>query len=101
MTDPVAGGLALDLVTRQPLFVRRVVADSVTDYAEAEDFDLLTYKMHEYLPVREDDTVYECVFVADIGAQSLHEWGGASTYDFPEGRLAVVPVWEAWEGDDE
>lgn len=37
MTEPVAGGLAFDLVTRQVLFVRRVVADDLAEYYEAEE----------------------------------------------------------------
>lgn len=102
MSDPVPGGLAVDLVTHQPLFVRTAVADTVAEYAEAEDFDLAGYKMHPFLPVREDDTVYECVFIGDLGVKSLHEWGDVKTYDLPRGRLATVPVWDAWqEADDE
>jgi hypothetical protein len=95
-TEPVAGGLAFDLVTRQPLFVRRQVADSLAEYYDAEGFDLGAYKTHPYLPVRPDDAVYECVFVSEITAESLHEWGDAKTYDYPRGRLAVVPVDLAW-----
>lgn len=95
-TEPVAGGLAFDLVTRQPLFVRRRVADDLATYYEEERFDLATYKMHPYLPVRADDAVFECVFVSEITAESLHDWGSANTYDYPAGRLAVVPVDESW-----
>lgn len=94
--QPTAGGLAFDLVTRQPLFVRQRIADSLGEYHEQEGFDLATYKMHPYLPVSADDAVYECVFISEITAESLHDWGSAKTYDYPEGRLAVVPVDEAW-----
>jgi len=83
-----AGDVALDLVTRQPLLVRRRVADDLAEYYEREEFDLLTYKQHAFLPVGIDDPVFECVFIADIG--DLHTEG--RSYDYPAGRLARVPV---------
>ncbi|MDS0280645.1 hypothetical protein [Haloarcula onubensis] len=92
-TDPIAGGIAFDLVTRQPLFVRQVVAPTVVEYYEREGFDLLGYKTHPYLPVRPDDTVYECVFITR-DAERAHKPG--DTYDFPRGRLMHVPVEQAW-----
>lgn len=97
MTAPVAGGLAVDLVTRQLLFVRREVADSLPAYYAAEDFDLLNYGPHPYLPVRIDDAVYECVYLDDTGPRDLDGFGDVTTYDFPRGRLAAVPVQEAWD----
>lgn len=96
MTDPVAGGLAFDLVTRQLLFVRRVVADDLAEYYDQEGFDLLNYNEHAYLPVTVDDAVFECVFIADVSADDLDSFGSAKTYDYPRGRLAAVPVQEAW-----
>jgi len=91
-TEPMAGGVAFDLVTRQPLFVRTKVADSLAEYYAAEGFGIATYKMHTYLPVRLDDAVYECVFLGDL--DGLHT--SRKTYDFPRGRLAHVPVENAW-----
>lgn len=99
-TEPMAGGLALDLVTRQPLLVRRVVAESLGEYYEAEGFDLGTYGVHPYLPVSADNRVLECVYISDITAESLGNFGNAKTYDFPAGRLAHVPVEEAWTGGE-
>jgi len=101
-TEPrlMAGGLALDLSTRQLLFVRQQVADDLLEYYEREGFDLLNYKSHPYLPVSIDDAVYECVFLSDVSAEELHTWGDASTYSYPAGRLAAVPVHEAWGGED-
>jgi len=96
-TEPIRGGIAIDLVTRQPLFVRRVVADTVVEYFEREGFNLLEYKSHPYLPVRADDTVYECVFVPR-SAEKAHNIGG--TYDYPRGRLMHVPVEGAWGDAD-
>lgn len=95
-TEPMEGGIAIDLVTRQVLFVRRKVADSLGEYHENTGFDLATYKTHPYLPVRPDDAVYECVFAGDL--DGLHT--ARNTYDYPRGRLAHVPVEQAWsEGE--
>ncbi|NHN40527.1 hypothetical protein G9C85_02595 [Halorubellus sp. JP-L1] len=101
-TEPMSGGIAFDLVTRQPLFVVREVADGLAEYHDEEDFDLLGYKTHPYLPVRADDTVYECVYLSDITIDGVHTWGDTQTYDFPRGRLAHVPIEQAWStgGDD-
>lgn len=93
-----AGAVAIDLVTRQPLFIRRQVADNLTEYYEENDFDLFSYKSHPYLPVRAEDRAFECVYIAH-DPQQAHNAG--KTYDFPEGRLMKVPVAEAWEDDDE
>lgn len=95
-TAPMPGGVALDLVTRQPLFIRQVVADDLAEYYEAEGFNLLTYKTHPYLPVRKTDRVFECVFIPGT-ADGAHKPG--KTYDYPEGRLLHLPVEQAW-GDE-
>jgi hypothetical protein len=101
-TEPVEGGIAFDLVTRQPLFVRRVVAPTLVEYYEREEFDLLNYDTHPYLPVSIDDRVFECVFISDITAESLSGFSSEKTYDYPKGRLAHVPVEQAWtSGGDE
>jgi len=97
-TDPMPGGVAFDLVTRQLLFVHERVADDLHEYHEREGFDLLSYKTHPYLPVSEDDAVFECVFIP-TSAEGAHKPG--NTYDYPEGRLMHVPVEQAWLGGDE
>lgn len=91
-TEPMAGGVAVDLVTRQPLFIREKKADSLSEYYEAEGFDLATYNEHPFLPVRPDDAVFECVFIE--GPKGGHNVG--RTYDYPRGRLMTVPVDLAW-----
>jgi hypothetical protein len=91
-TEPMAGDVAIDLVTRQVVFVHERVADTLEEYYEREGFDLATYKQHPWLPVRPDDAVFECVFVG--GVDDLHSPG--KTYDYPRGRLARVPVDLAW-----
>ena len=88
--------VAIDLVTRQPLFVVGVVADSLPEYYEAEGFDLLNYKSHPYLPVRVDDSVVKCVFVPR-SVEKSHKVG--KTYDYPVGRLARVPIEQAVDDD--
>lgn len=92
--EPETGGVAVDLVTRQPLFIRSIAADTVVEYYEQEEFDLLSYKTHPYLPVRMDDTVYNCVYITGNPEQA-HKIG--NEYAFPRGRLMTVPVW----GDDD
>ena len=97
-TDPVSGGVAIDIVTRQPVFVRQCTYDSLEAHYEAEGYDLATYKMHAFLPgVDTDNAVYECVYV-DGNPQNAHKPG--KTYDFPSARLMHLPVEQAW-GDME
>jgi hypothetical protein len=95
-TEPQPGGVAFDIVTRQPLYVLAIAADSLTAYYEREEFDLLSYKTHPYLPVRSDDTVYECVYIPTT-AEQAHRPG--KTYDMPRGRLMTVPVELAGDED--
>lgn len=90
------GDLAIDLVTRQPLYIVRCVASTLPAYYENEEFDLLTYKQHQYLPVRMDDPVFECVFVGDL--DDLHR--ERKTYSYPAGRLARVPIEQLAGGED-
>jgi hypothetical protein len=97
-TEPMPGGLALDLVTRQLLFIREQVAPDLEAYYEAESFDLATYGPHPFLPVALDDAVFECVYVSEVSVQGLDDWGSTKTYDFPAGRLAHVPAEMAWTG---
>lgn len=89
-----AGSIALDLVTRQPLFVHEQVADDLVEYYEREEFDLFSYKTHPYLPVSLDNRVFECVFISG-DPQQAHNAG--KCYDYPEGRLMKLPIAEAWD----
>jgi len=93
-TDPMAGGVAIDLVTQQPVFVRAEKYSDLKAHYEAEGYDLATYKMHPYLPgIDVDNSVFECVYL-DGNAQNAHK--PAKTYDFPEARLIHLPVEQAW-----
>ena len=98
-TEPVAGSLAIDVVTRQLLFVRSKVADDLSAYYEQEGLDLLTYGPHPWLPgVTIENAAYECYYVNDLSLDGIDDLGKRRDYDFPEGRLAVVPVEQAWNG---
>jgi len=92
------GDVALDLVTGQPVFVADVAAESVADHLEAEDFDLIAYKFHPYLPIQAEDAVFECVFIPTNGQDLIHRSKSAKTYDFPNGRLARIAVEEVTDG---
>jgi hypothetical protein len=92
-TEPVAGGVAIDLVKRKPVFIREKVADTLAEYYEAKGFDLATYNEHPFLPVRPDDAVFECVF---IGGSPDGAHRQSTTYDYPRGRLMTVPIDLAW-----
>ena len=98
-TEPVAGSLAIDVITRQLLFVRSKVADDLATYYEQEGFDLLTYGPHPWLPgVTAENAAYECYYVNDLSLDGIDDLGKRRDYDFPSGRLAVVPIEQAWNG---
>ena len=94
-TDPADGaGIAIDVITRQAVYVRQVAYDTCREHYHEEGYDLVTYKMHPYLPgIAPDNTVYECVYL-DGNPQNTHKVG--KTYDFPEARLMPYPVEQAW-----
>lgn len=92
--DPVEGGVAIDLVTRQPVYVHEKKYDSLEDHYEAEGYDLSTYKMHPYLPgINIFNAVYECVYI-DANPENAHK--EKKTYDFPQGRLMHLPLELPW-----
>ena len=93
-TEPLEGGIAIDIVTRQAVFVRQQVAETCEAYYDQEDFDLVTYKMHPWLPgIGPENAVYECSYI-DGNPQNAHKQG--RTYDFPEARLLHLPVELSW-----
>lgn len=93
-TEPMEGGIAIDIVTRQAVFVRKLTAETLDEYYQEEGFDLYTYKMHPYLPgIDVNNRVYECVYL-DGNPQNGHKIG--KTYNFPEARLMHYPVEQAW-----
>ena len=91
---PTEGGIVIDIVTRQAMFVREQVADDCAEYYDEEGFDLVTYKMHPWLPgIGPDNAVFECVYL-DGNPQNAHKPG--RTYAFPSARLMQFPVEMAW-----
>jgi len=93
--EPTVGGVAIDLVTRQAMFVKSRVADTCAEYYEQENFDLVTYKMHPWLPgISPNNAVYEAVYL-DGNPQNAHKPG--KTYAFPSARLMHFPAEMAWD----
>jgi hypothetical protein len=93
-TGPRPGGIAIDIVTRQAVYVRQQVAETCADYYEEENFDLVTYKMHPWLPgISPQNAVFECSYI-DGNPQNTHKQG--RTYDFPSARLMHLPVELSW-----
>ena len=94
-TRPLEGGVAIDLVTRQAVYIRRREYETCREHYEAEGFDLVTYKMHPWLPgIGPENAVYECVYL-DGNPQNAHKPG--KTYSFPEARLMALPLAMAWD----
>lgn len=87
--DLSEGDLAFDLVTRQLLLVKEEAAESIVEYYDMEGFDLASYKVHPWLPIRSTDPVFTCVFVPS-NVEDVHK--GGRDYDYPAGRLARVPT---------
>jgi hypothetical protein len=55
-TEPMAGGVAIDIVTRQAVFVRQRKYDDLEAHYGAEGYDLATYKMHPCSPASASTT---------------------------------------------
>lgn len=88
-SDIQPGDIVHDLTQNARMQVLEKVADSVAEHRESEGFDLSTYKSHPLLRVSDDDAVFKCVFLpGELGAPS-------GSYDFPESRLARIPIEEA------
>jgi hypothetical protein len=85
--DIKIGDVVHDLVEGGAMVVVDRPADSVADLREREDFDLAGYKAHPLLDVTDDDAVFTCVYIPSQPTASF-----SGTYDFPEARLARVPV---------
>lgn len=92
--EPMAGGIAIDIVTRQAMLVKGKVAETCREYYAEKGFDLVTYKMHPWLPgIGADNAVYEAVYL-DGNPQNAHKPG--KCYDFPAARLMHFPAEMAW-----
>jgi len=83
------GDVAHDLIKRGKVIVVEKAAATVEDYRRFEDFDLVEYQSHPLLDVTDEETVWTCVYLPD---EPKVDFSG--TYDFPESRLARIPVEE-------
>jgi hypothetical protein len=84
------GDVVIDLVERGKMLVVEQAAHSVKAHQQTEGYDIQTYKSHPLLDVADTEPVWTCVYLPD---KPTTEFSG--TYDFPESRLARVPVEEA------
>jgi hypothetical protein len=84
------GDVVIDLVERGKMVVVERAAHSVDAHRQTESYDISEYKSHPLLDVSDTEAVWTCVYVPD---KPSTEFSG--TYDFPESRLARVPVEEA------
>lgn len=91
------GDVVIDLIEGRPLYIHERKG-TAADVFEREAFDLTTYKTHPFLPISPTDDVFECVFLptkpADIPSKKK-----SSTYDYPRGRLARIPVEWLYDSD--
>lgn len=85
-----AGDVVIDLVERGKMAVVERAAETVAEHRATEDYDIATYKAHPLLDVSDDETVWTCVYLPDKPTASF-----SGTYDFPESRLARIPIEEA------
>ncbi|WP_135302625.1 hypothetical protein [Haloarcula amylovorans] len=86
------GDVVIDLVERGKMLVVERAATSVEEHRESENYDIADYKAHPLLDVSDDEAVWTCVYLPD---KPTTEFSGG--YDFPESRLARIPVEEARE----
>jgi len=98
--DLKPGDYAIDLVTRQLLFITDQPAESLVEYYDDEGFDLASYKQHAWLPVRSDDAVFTCVFVSTSVSDVHKAADSGKDYDYPAGRLAGPIPLEQVDSDD-
>lgn len=84
------GDVAIDLQDGAKLQVVARAADSVAAFRAEEGMDLAEYKSHPLFDVTDDEPVWTCVYLPGDVSTSFN-----GTYDFPDSRLARVPVEEA------
>lgn len=90
--DIKVGDVCHDLIERGKVQIVAKAADTVADYRDREEFDLADYKAHPLLRVPDDDTVWTAVYLPDKPTTTFN-----GSYDFPESRLARIPVENANE----
>ncbi|MFC5970036.1 hypothetical protein ACFPYI_01710 [Halomarina salina] len=88
------GDVVLDLAQGRPMQVIERAADSVEEWVDANDYDLLGNYGNARLGASVDDAVYTCVYVSNLKSEP------SNRYDFPAARLGRVEV-EAAHPDGE
>lgn len=85
------GDVAHDLVKRGKVMVVGQAAETVAEHqARTSDYDIQEYGANGLLNVSADEPVWKVVFLPD---EPKTEFSG--TYDYPDSRLARIPVEEA------
>lgn len=84
--DPLAGDFAIgdpvvDLANGRNMVIVDQAAESVTEWNERNDYNLLENTGNSRLRVGEGDPVFTCVYVNGVDSQP------SKTYDFPSSRL--------------
>jgi hypothetical protein len=84
--DPLAddfqlGDPVIDLANGRNMVIIDQAAESVTEWNEHNDYDLLGNTGNSRLRVGEGDPVFTCVYVTGVDSQP------SKTYDFPSSRL--------------
>ena len=90
-SDIQTGDVVIDLTQNAKMVVLEQAAITVEEYSDREGFDLAEYKVHPQLRVSGTEPVFTCAYLKG----ELAAPGG--TYDFPESRLARIPVEDANE----
>ena len=89
------GDVVLDLAQGSLMQVVEKSYESVEKHWDKEGYDLAEYACHPLFDVQSDEPVWKCVYLK-ASLKSLPD----GSYDFPDSRLARVPVEEANEGLD-
>lgn len=101
--DPLAddfalGDVCIDLATGRSVQVVGLPDQTVSEWSEANDYDLTDNYANERTRVRPADPVVECVYVSSVQSEPNGPRGSSEGgYTFPSSRLARVTV-ESVEG---
>jgi hypothetical protein len=91
-SEIAVGDVVLDLAQGALMQVVEQSYESVEKHWDKEGFDLAEYACHPLFGVEPDEPVWKCVYLK-ASLKSLPD----ASYDFPDSRLARVPVEEANE----
>lgn len=87
MSDEIQpGDVCLDLAQGNPVQVIDHAADTVREWGESNNYNLLETYGNRRLGATEDDTVWTCVYVGSLRSEP------SNSYYFPTSRLARIEV---------